>query len=232
MEMLYLGGDNVPYSYRTNSSGHGYHQFQSSPYCKYDLTSSCAYGGHSVPTPGTSPGSLHGHAAGYVPASDNGQVAGAAYRHHRQVLPTAFGGYHPFQQMTSSCMGFFQRRPGRIKGGENYLSVMAQPREGGGKRDKKRKIGREEEIRGERARKHMCRQWQDVHGCGSPYVCLEDQRSEVLITCWGADAKQILAPGGSYHCNVHQCQADLNDNRTKPFFPALMALLNLLRSPS
>ncbi|GFN74811.1 hypothetical protein PoB_000131700 [Plakobranchus ocellatus] len=116
MEMLYLGGDNVPYTYRTASSGHGYRQFQCSAYGKYDLTSSCAYGGHGVPPPGSAHGALHSQ-AGYVPGPgpDNGHAAAAGYPHH-QMLPTAFGGYHPFQQMTSSCMGFFQRRPGRIKG--------------------------------------------------------------------------------------------------------------------
>ncbi|GFS24547.1 hypothetical protein ElyMa_003418500 [Elysia marginata] len=119
MEMLYLGGENVPYSYRPASSGHGYRQFQCSSYGKYDWTSSCVYAGApNVASTGAASGSLHSQAAGYVPspASDTGHAAaGTGYPHHHQVLPTAFGGYHPFQQMTSSCMGFFQRRPGRIK---------------------------------------------------------------------------------------------------------------------
>lgn len=72
----------------------GYRQFQCSPYSKYDLPPSCAY------------------------ASGMGQGAEPP-----SYLPHGFGGY-PFQQMTSSCMGFFQRRPGRIKGKWKFISPL------------------------------------------------------------------------------------------------------------
>lgn len=74
----------------------GYRQFQCSPYSsKYDLPPSCAYGTNMGPA---------SDATGY--------------------FSPGFGGY-PFQQMSSSCMGFFQRRPGRIKGEWSMWLIFA-----------------------------------------------------------------------------------------------------------
>lgn len=98
--MLYFG-DGVPYSYH-NTYG------QVNPHCKYefschDFPPSCAYSGGLGQTPETGAGSG-------TPAS---------------YLRPALGHYHnPFQQVPGPYVGFFQRRPGRIKGNIHHFRLM------------------------------------------------------------------------------------------------------------
>ncbi|KAL8564982.1 hypothetical protein ACOMHN_003358 [Nucella lapillus] len=97
MDMLYFG-DGVPYNYHNNFG-------QVNPHCKYefachDFPPSCAY----------APGGL-----------GQGPEGGGAPPPHN-FLRAPLGPYHnPFQQVSGSYMGFFQRRPGRIKA---YVSQL------------------------------------------------------------------------------------------------------------
>ena len=99
MDMLYLG-DGVAYNYNNP-----YHQVN--PHCKYefpcpDFPPSCAY------------------APGGLTQGPDGGPGG------HNFLRTPLGPYgNPFQQMPQSYMGFFQRRPGRIKG--NQVNLFFTP---------------------------------------------------------------------------------------------------------
>ncbi|XP_076448275.1 paired box protein Pax-2a-like isoform X5 [Babylonia areolata] len=104
MDMLYFG-DGVPYNY------HHHNNFgQVNPHCKYE------FGCHEFPP-------SCAYAPGGLGQGPEGGGVGAAPTHHN-FLRAPLGPYHnPFQQVSGSYMGFFQRRPGRIKGhgGVNQL---------------------------------------------------------------------------------------------------------------
>ncbi|KAK7507376.1 hypothetical protein BaRGS_00001311 [Batillaria attramentaria] len=101
MDMLYFG-DGVPYGYHNNYHG------QVNPHCKYEL------GCHEFPP-----------SCAYAGGLGQGTEGGGGPSAHNFFRPT-LGPYHnPFQQVSGSYMGFFQRRPGRIK-------VSAANTDGGG----------------------------------------------------------------------------------------------------
>lgn len=93
MDMLYFG-DGVPYSYHSNYG-------QVNTHCKYE------FGCHDFPPSCAYAGGLGGGSDG------GGAPPPPGY------LRPPLGHYHsPFQQVSGPYVGFFQRRPGRIKGNE------------------------------------------------------------------------------------------------------------------
>ena len=114
MDMLYFG-DGVPYNYHHHHHHHhnNNNYGQVNPHCKYE------FGCHEFPP-------SCAYAPGGLGTSPEAGTGGPPPPHN--FLRTPLGPYHnPFQQMSGSYMGLFQRRPGRIKGKHYSMTVRLCP---------------------------------------------------------------------------------------------------------